>query len=117
MKRIYLFAMAVLVLGVFTTSCVKPADKNTVRVAIFSTDPTVLQILNRTIQNIQARHPGLRVVMDNIPYNEFEQKIVTELVAGTAPDIVSTEASSLWTFTCATVLWISRPISRRMGWT
>jgi multiple sugar transport system substrate-binding protein len=92
MKRIYLFALVVLVLGALSAGC-NQVDKNTVRVAIFSTDPTVIQILNNTIQNIQAHHPGLKVVMDSIPYNDFEEKIVTQLVAGSAPDIVGTEAS------------------------
>lgn len=92
MKRIYFLVVAVITLMVFSAGCSK-SDKNLVRVAIFSTDPTVLQILQQTILNIQARHPGMTVRMESIPYNNFEEKIVTQLVAGTAPDIVSTEAS------------------------
>ena len=93
MKRITFLAVAVLVLAVLSSGCFKSSNGNVVRVAIFSTDPAILQILNQTIRNIQDRHPGLRVVMDSIPYNDFEEKIVTQVVAGSAPDIVSTEAS------------------------
>jgi ABC-type glycerol-3-phosphate transport system substrate-binding protein len=93
MKRITFLAAAVLFLAVLSSGCFKSSNGNVVRVAIFSTDPAILQILNQTIRNIQDRHPGLRVVMDSIPYNDFEEKIVTQVVAGSAPDIVSTEAS------------------------
>ncbi len=93
MKSSLRFAAIALVLCGFWAGCGKGQDKNLVRVAIFSTDPSVIQILNKTITDIQDRHPGLKVRMESIPYGNFEEKITTQTVAGIAPDIVSTEAS------------------------
>ena len=69
------------------------AADNTVRVAVFTTDPYLIKILNETIKSIETTHPGLKVQLDCIPYNSFLDKITTQMVAGNAPDIISVEAS------------------------
>jgi multiple sugar transport system substrate-binding protein len=93
MKRPFRLVFAILALAVIGFGCRANREANVVRISIFSTDPTVLQILNRTIASIQAKYPGLKVKLETIPYGDYHEKIMTETVAGTAPDIISTEAS------------------------
>jgi ABC-type glycerol-3-phosphate transport system substrate-binding protein len=77
----------------FLLSGCKSNDEG-VRVAIFTSDVETIKILNNAMRQIESRHPGLKVVLANIPYNDFQNKITTMMAAGNAPDVVSTEANN-----------------------
>ena len=70
------------------------AKDDAVRVAVFTSDVETIKILNAAMRQIESRHPGLKIVLANIPYGDFQNKITTMMAAGNAPDIVSTEANN-----------------------
>jgi ABC-type glycerol-3-phosphate transport system substrate-binding protein len=72
----------------------KSRDENAVRVAIFTSDVDSIKIFNNAMRQIESRHPGLKIILANIPYNDFQNKITTMMAAGNAPDVVSTEANN-----------------------
>jgi ABC-type glycerol-3-phosphate transport system substrate-binding protein len=93
MKFALRFMMACLVLvGLLGSACSK--KDNLVRVAVFTSDPVVIKILNGVMRDIEKKHPGLEVRLENIPYGSFQDKITTEIVAGQPPDIVSVEVNN-----------------------
>lgn len=64
-----------------------------VRVSIFSTDRLLVKILTETIASITAKEPDLKIRVENIPYNDYQDKITVEMAAGDAPDVIGVEAS------------------------
>jgi ABC-type glycerol-3-phosphate transport system substrate-binding protein len=76
----------------FCTGCGKKTD--TVRLAQFLTDPILIAKLNNVVQDIEKRHPGLHIEVDNIPYNEYQQKITTQMASGLAPDVIYVEVNN-----------------------
>jgi ABC-type glycerol-3-phosphate transport system substrate-binding protein len=81
-----------LVLGVLCSSCSK--KENVIRVAVFTSDPVVIKLLNEVMRDIETKHPGLKVRLENIPYGSFQDKITTQIVAGQPPDIISVEVNN-----------------------
>lgn len=65
-----------------------------IRVSIFTTDPTIIKILNNAITNIESRHPGLKIELENIPYNSYQDKLTVEMAAGNAPDVIGVEVNN-----------------------
>ncbi len=64
-----------------------------IRVSIFATDRQVVQLISEAIRGIETKYPGLKIVVENIPYNEYQDKITVEMAANDAPDIISVETS------------------------
>jgi len=84
--------VCLLALGLLCSACSKKED--VVRVAVFTSDPMVIKILNGVMRDIEAKYPGLKVRLENIPYGNFQDKITTQIVAGHPPDIVSVEVNN-----------------------
>ncbi len=94
MKLISRLSLLSLVLAlVFNTACVFKKKDKPIRVSVFTVDPLLIKILTDTITGIESRHPGLKIKVENIPYNDYQSKITVELAANDAPDIISVEAS------------------------
>lgn len=93
MKALLRVWMACLVLaGLLSAGCSK--KDHVVRVAVFTSDPVVIKILNGVMRDIEKAHPGLEVRLENIPYGSFQDKITTQIVAGQPPDIISVEVNN-----------------------
>ena len=71
-----------------------PKAPQAVKVAVFSSDPVLLKIFMDTALEIEKKHPGLKVQVVNIPYGDYQNKIITEMAGGTAPDIISVEVNN-----------------------
>src|SRR5579862_2908909 len=84
--------VALLSILVLTAGCGKKHD--TVRLAQFLTDPVLITKLNNVIKDIEARHPGLVIQLDSIPYSEYQQKIATEVAGGNPPDVIFVEVNN-----------------------
>ncbi len=65
-----------------------------VRVSVYTSDPVILKILDRALEGIESRHPGLSIELENIPYNNYQDKITVQLAAGGAPDVISVEVNN-----------------------
>ncbi|HEY5039699.1 MAG TPA: sugar ABC transporter substrate-binding protein [bacterium] len=90
MKRIFGFFIIAAVLGL---GCSRESG-TTVRVAQFTTDPNLIKIISEAAQGIEKRHPGLRVQLVNIPYNNYIEKITTQFAANNVPDVVYVEVNN-----------------------
>jgi multiple sugar transport system substrate-binding protein len=93
-KKIFRFLAGSFIFLFLSAGCVPKSEETPVRVAVFNSDPAIIKILNDILRDIESRHPGLKVVLDNISYNDFQSKITTMMVAGNAPDVVSTEVNN-----------------------
>jgi multiple sugar transport system substrate-binding protein len=51
-----------------------------------------------SIDQFEKLHPNINVVIDNIPYNSYEQKITAEFITGGAPDLFWVNTPWLGTF-------------------
>jgi multiple sugar transport system substrate-binding protein len=83
---------ALLTILALTAGCGKPS--NTIHLAQFLTDPILIAKLQNVVKDIENRHPGLHIEVDNIPYNEYQQKITTQLAGGNAPDVIFVEVNN-----------------------
>ena len=90
-KFLALFFVAV-VFSIFFAGCSR--GPKPVQVAVYTSDPATLKILNEALRAIELRHPGLRIELVNIPYNNFQDKIATMMAGGNAPDIISVEVNN-----------------------
>ncbi len=72
--------------------CAKHSD--TIHLAQFLTDPILISKLDNVVADIEKRHPGLHIQVDNIPYNEYQQKLTTQLAGGNAPDVIFVEVNN-----------------------
>jgi ABC-type glycerol-3-phosphate transport system substrate-binding protein len=68
--------------------------QDTIRVANFLTDVKLLQICNDIARDIEKNNPGLTIRIENIPYNQYQQKISTQLAAKNAPDVIFVEVNN-----------------------
>ncbi len=84
----------VAVFGLLLMGGCSRSNKQEVRLAQFLTDPVLIEKLSIVIHGIEGRHPGLKIHVDNIPYNEYQQKITTQLAAGNAPDVIFVEVNN-----------------------
>ena len=67
---------------------------STIHLAQFLTDPVLIAKLNNVVKGIESRHPGLKIVVDNIPYNDYQQKITTQMAGGNPPDVIFVEVNN-----------------------
>jgi multiple sugar transport system substrate-binding protein len=89
-KILYSLAAGLLVLA---GGCGKK-EGTTIHLSQFLTDPVLIEKLHGVVTDIENRHPGLHIQVDNIPYNEYQQKITTQLAGGNAPDVVFVEVNN-----------------------
>ena len=93
MRKIFRFAALGLVLPfLFCAGC--GVGEKPIRVSMFTTDPVILKIFNDAIAGIESRHPGLKIKMENIPYNNYQDKLTVEMAGGDAPDVISVEVNN-----------------------
>jgi multiple sugar transport system substrate-binding protein len=75
------------------TACGTHSEQG-VRVASILGDPVLLKITNGIMADVEKSNPGLKIHLDTIPYNNYQEKISTELAAGDPPDVIFVEANN-----------------------
>lgn len=93
MKRSAWILLMLFVLGLFPAGCAKKQE-NLIRVANFLTDVKLLQICNDIARDVEKSHPGIKIRIDNIPYNEYQQKLTTQIAGGSPPDVIYVEVNN-----------------------
>ena len=93
MKR-GIFLTAILMLAWFPMGCAKNTALPVVHLAQFLTDPVLISKLTAVVADIQKRHPDFKIQLDNIPYNEYQQKIMTQIAGNDAPDVIFVEVNN-----------------------
>ena len=63
-------------------------ERRTIRIAHSLTDPRVKEAFRELGRRYQSLHPDVRVEIQSIPLRAYEQWVTTQLMGGTAPDLV-----------------------------
>lgn len=56
------------------------------------------KIIQSAVDDFKAAHPGVEVVLQRAPYNEYITKLLTEFSAGLAPDVMAVNAEQMISF-------------------
>ncbi len=51
------------------------------------------RIVREELNNFQKTHPDIQVEFQNIPHSDYETKVLTEIAAGLAPDVIPIEVN------------------------
>ncbi len=54
---------------------------------VMATDPDKKAWQDEVIASFEASHPNIKVHLENIPYDQFDQKLATMISSGQAPDV------------------------------
>ncbi len=92
MSRFHRVLFTAALAALFCSGCAK--HDQSVRVAVYTSDPATLKILNNALRGIESRHPGLKIDLMNIPYNDYQDKLTTMMAGGNAPDVISVEVNN-----------------------
>jgi multiple sugar transport system substrate-binding protein len=92
MKKAIILGILGLFILSFSMGC--KSKPKPIRLAQFMTDPVLIEKINLVTAAIEKRHPGLKIQVESIPYNEYQQKITTQMAAGNAPDIIFVEVNN-----------------------
>jgi len=68
--------------------------KEVVRVTNFMTDPTLIQILSDRLKAIEKVDGTIEIRFESIPYNTYQDKLLTQAAAGSVPDVVFVEVNN-----------------------
>jgi multiple sugar transport system substrate-binding protein len=94
--------LPVAVLGMSLSACAGSGDKEstidpsgvqsnkgeTVEINwVMAADPDKKAWQDETIASFEATHPNIKVHLENIPYDQFDQKLTTMISSGNAPDV------------------------------
>ena len=83
-----------LVLGVIgLTACSKKSTGTTIKISSWG-DLQENQILVDLIAKFEAQNPGIKVDLQRIPFGEYTTKLLTQIAAGSAPDVIFTETNN-----------------------
>jgi ABC-type sugar transport system permease subunit/ABC-type glycerol-3-phosphate transport system substrate-binding protein len=75
-----------LLLLVLAAVFVRAAEPITLRFAVWDGDES-LKVLKKECKNFEAAHPGIKVKLENVDYNFYFDKLLTQYAAGVAPDV------------------------------
>jgi len=95
LKRSWLvIAGLVLILGAFgLTACGKKGGGSTIKISSWG-DLSENQILVDLIAQFEKENPTIKVELSRIPFNEYTTKLLTQIAAGSAPDVIFTETNN-----------------------
>lgn len=65
-----------------------PPDTAVVRIGHWQLEPGFREAMKVIIAEYEAMHPGVRIVLDNIPEKTYPQWVTTQLMGQTAPDLL-----------------------------
>jgi ABC-type glycerol-3-phosphate transport system substrate-binding protein len=67
-----------------------PPGATVIRIGHWQLEPGFREALQHVIAKYEAIHPGVNIVIDSIPESTYGQWVTTQLMGGTAPDILET---------------------------
>ncbi|WP_424531313.1 ABC transporter substrate-binding protein [Sphaerisporangium viridialbum] len=111
MSRITKAAATALVAGLLATACAQgsatkgaestPGGKVTVRYFTFSAAPDHVKDLDTIVAAFEKENPGVDVVVETAPYDEYFTKLQTSIAGGTAPDAFELNYENFVTYAAA----------------
>lgn len=85
MKR-YLFLCGILVVLLMAVGTYSGGAVTTVKYWLWLDDPTD-RTVHELVEEYNKAHPGINVVIENIPLNDYHDKLATAISAGVGPDV------------------------------
>ena len=76
----------ILLLLVLSAALGFAADPITLRFTVWDGDEA-LKVLKKEVASFEATHPGIKVKLENVEYNQYFDKLLTQYAAGVAPDV------------------------------
>ncbi|MFP3387515.1 ABC transporter substrate-binding protein [Brevibacillus sp. SIMBA_040] len=64
----------------------------------YSSDPPTKKKMEEIIAKFEASHPNIKIKTETAPYEDFYQKLTTQIAAGTAPDIWQSDGTKVFGF-------------------
>jgi len=65
-----------------------PADKKVIRLGHWQLEPGIRAAIDQMAAEYEKLHPDVRIIQDAIPDQSYAQWLTTQLIGGTAPDLV-----------------------------
>ncbi|MDR3691507.1 MAG: sugar ABC transporter substrate-binding protein [Fimbriimonas sp.] len=100
MKRCYV--VVAIMLGVLLAGCAGKGNRGEVTLHLSNwggadDDPVYARKIDGLYRQFERENPGIRLEIESVP-DEYVQKMILSFVAGTAPDVLSLDASSAGVF-------------------
>jgi len=93
-RSCWIMAGLLLVLGAFgLTACGKKGGNSTIKISSWG-DLQENQILVDLIAQFEKENPKIKVELTRIPFGEYTTKLLTQIAAGSAPDVIFTETNN-----------------------
>lgn len=64
----------------------------------YSSDPPTKKKMEEIIAKFEKSHPNIKIKTETAPYEDFYQKLTTQIAAGTAPDIWQSDGTKVFGF-------------------
>ncbi|GIO05559.1 sugar ABC transporter substrate-binding protein [Brevibacillus reuszeri] len=64
----------------------------------YSSDPPTKKKMEEIIAKFESSHPNIKIKTETAPYEDFYQKLTTQIAAGTAPDIWQSDGTKVFGF-------------------
>ena len=64
----------------------------------YSSDPPTKKKMEEIIAKFETSHPNIKIKTETAPYEDFYQKLTTQIAAGTAPDIWQSDGTKVFGF-------------------
>ncbi|MHB1051277.1 MAG: ABC transporter substrate-binding protein [Bacteroidota bacterium] len=87
-----------IILLLLFSSCGKNDDRTPVEFWTLQLSPTFNEYFTSLIAEYEKRHPNVRIIWVDVPYDAAIQKLLSSAVAGNAPDVVNLSADFLAKF-------------------
>jgi ABC-type glycerol-3-phosphate transport system substrate-binding protein len=87
-----------MVLLILLAGCPAPQDGKTRIRVIFWGAPEEVEIITNTIREWEKDHPEILVILEHGSYNQYCEKILTQVAGDSGPDVIFTDIPYFYTF-------------------
>jgi len=95
-RSIWVLALLVALTGILTwglTGCAKQSSGTKIKVSSWG-DVQENAILVKLVKDFEKKNPGIKVDLQRIPFAEYVTKLLTQIAAGLAPDVIFVEVGN-----------------------
>ena len=100
-----------ILLFLLAAAFVRAAEPITLRFTVWDGDEA-LKVLKREVGKFEAAHPGVKVKLENVEYNQYFDKLLTQYAAGVAPDVAMLDPGNFQRYSRRGALLPLRPLAK-----
>lgn len=99
MKHLITFLFVSLLVFIIFTGCIKKQIENKKIIKYFARATTEQMVIwEKVINQFMEKNPDIKVIIENVPYQEYWSKLLTMSAGGTSPDVIFMESTRLAAF-------------------